>query len=242
MRFSPSRAGRAALEFVARQRRVTRCSVSSEMSRRRAPALAASTQPARAARARASEERAAGAWSSPRAAGGGRAPYRARARPRKRAQARRTGVASAADRSKGIANRGIDDQDCRVAALACAGSLVAQPAASGGAGAPAAADPAELYGVRESVEQIDISPDGSRVVYLQPGPGRDDRRLSSTISTAAASRAWSIRSDGDPERLRWCNFVTNERLICQVAGMIGGRGHAGSLLAPDLARHRRRES
>src|SRR3954463_15263525 len=31
---------------------------------------------------------------------------------------------------------------------------------------------AELFGARDSVQQIDISPDGQHVVYLQPGPGR----------------------------------------------------------------------
>ena len=53
---------------------------------------------------------------------------------------------------------------------------------------------------------------------LQPGPGRDDDRLSSTTSPAAARRAWCARIDGDPERLRWCNFATNDRLVCQIVG------------------------
>ena len=47
----------------------------------------------------------------------------------------------------------------------------AAPAAPRRCRAPAA-DPALLFGVRENVEQIDISPDGRRLVFLQPGPGR----------------------------------------------------------------------
>jgi hypothetical protein len=58
-------------------------------------------------------------------------------------------------------------------ALLAAGAAIAHPPAAAPAAAPAAtADPAHLFGVRESVEQIDISPDGQKVVYLQPGPGR----------------------------------------------------------------------
>jgi len=28
-----------------------------------------------------------------------------------------------------------------------------------------------------------------------------------------------VRSDGNPERLRWCNFVTNDRLICRISAV-----------------------
>ena len=33
-----------------------------------------------------------------------------------------------------------------------------------------------------------------------------------------------VHSDGDPERFRWCNFVTNDRLICQIGGMVNVEG------------------
>ena len=78
--------------------------------------------------------------------------------------------------------------------------------------------PAELYGAREGVEQIDISPDGRRVVYLQPGPGRTTVVSLAEVGSTAVPRT-VLASSGDPERLRWCQFVTNDRLVCKVSGM-----------------------
>jgi len=105
----------------------------------------------------------------------------------------------------------------RIAGLAMSlatAPLLAQPAQP-------AADQAELYGVREAVEHIDISPDGSHVVYLAAGPGRSTHVYVHDLAGGGEPR-FVIRSDGAPDRLRWCRFVTNERLICRVTGMVGG--------------------
>lgn len=91
-------------------------------------------------------------------------------------------------------------------------------AAAAPAAAQPAVDPSQLYGVRPSIEAIDISPDGSHVVYLQPGPGRSTRVFLADLNSDAEARSVAF-SDGDPERLRWCNFVANDRLICKVTGM-----------------------
>jgi len=90
--------------------------------------------------------------------------------------------------------------------------------AASGLAAQESADPAQLFGVRESVEHIDISPDGTKVVFLQPGPGRMTLVYVHDLSSEDAPRL-AIRSDGNPERFNWCNFATNDRLICQVGGM-----------------------
>ena len=105
--------------------------------------------------------------------------------------------------------------------------VLAAVLAASGASAQPAANPAELYGVREAVEHIDISPDGAQVVYLQPGPGRSTIVFVHTLGGTGAPRV-VFRSTGDPDRLRRCNFVTNERLICQVSGMVSN----GVLLIP----------
>jgi len=96
--------------------------------------------------------------------------------------------------------------------------LVGCFAAAAPAAAQQAADPAELYGMREAVESIEISPDGTHVVYLQPGPGRTTQVYIHALAGGGAPRL-VVRSDGNPERLRWCRFVTNDRLICNITAM-----------------------
>jgi dipeptidyl aminopeptidase/acylaminoacyl peptidase len=115
------------------------------------------------------------------------------------------------------------------AAFAAATASYAQsanPPADAMANPPAAnppaarqATPVELFGARESVQQIDISPDGQHVVYLQPGPGRSTIVYYSDLGAGAAPRV-VVRSAGITERLRGCNFVTNDRLICRISGMV----------------------
>ena len=72
--------------------------------------------------------------------------------------------------------------------------------------------------MRESVEQIDISPDGRHVVYLQPVAGRGTAVFISEVGSDAEARA-IVHSDGRPERFSRCNFVTNDRLVCRISGM-----------------------
>ncbi|HEY5711195.1 MAG TPA: alpha/beta fold hydrolase [Allosphingosinicella sp.] len=110
------------------------------------------------------------------------------------------------------------------AAVAAAAAASAQQSAQPAAPAAARpATPAERFGVRESVSQIDISPDGRHVVYLQPGPGRSTIAYISDLDSDAEARV-VVRSSGNPERLRFCNFVTNDRLICRVSGMTEVQG------------------
>ncbi len=100
-------------------------------------------------------------------------------------------------------------------------------AALAGIGTPALAQtdaPAKLessgalFGIRESVLDIDISPDGNHIVYLTPGQGR----VTSVYYTdlADGTPKLVIQSNGSPERLAWCKFATNARLVCSIEGMI----------------------
>ena len=97
-------------------------------------------------------------------------------------------------------------------------SIAAAIAVASASAAQQPADPAAMFGTRDAVEQIDISPDGQHVVYLQPGTGRRTIAYVAEIGGSAAPRAVTS-SEGDPVRLRWCRFVTNDRLICQATGM-----------------------
>lgn len=100
--------------------------------------------------------------------------------------------------------------------------LVAGSAVAAQTGAPRAsqsADAAASFGARPSVEDIDISPDGRHILYLTPGPGASTVVLVQSLDGAAQPRA-AMRASGNPERLRWCRFVTDDRLVCQIDALI----------------------
>jgi dipeptidyl aminopeptidase/acylaminoacyl peptidase len=96
---------------------------------------------------------------------------------------------------------------------------VAMPAARGAEVQETPNTAGALFGTRENVQAIDISPDGNRVVYITPGVGRNSAAYIADLAKGGAPRAL-ITSNGDPDRLAWCNFVSNERLICQIGGVV----------------------
>ncbi len=73
-----------------------------------------------------------------------------------------------------------------------------------------------LFGIRESVEGIDLSPDGSRVVYLAPGPGRATDVYVADLTGGAPKLV--MQSGGQAEHLDWCRFAGNQRLVCHLYG------------------------
>jgi len=100
----------------------------------------------------------------------------------------------------------------RLLSVTCGLALLAAAPSS----AQEAADPATLFGAREGIEGIDLSPDGQRIVYLAPGPGASTAVLVQDLSGQSQPRV-ALRSDNNPERVRWCRFVTNDRLVCQIS-------------------------
>ena len=82
-----------------------------------------------------------------------------------------------------------------------------------------------LFGVRENVQHMDISPDGSRVVYVTPGPGRTTAVFVAELAGGTPQRV--IQSAGNPDRMTWCNFVGNSWLICRITGLVD---HTGTLV------------
>lgn len=80
------------------------------------------------------------------------------------------------------------------------------------------------FGTREAVASMDLSPDGSRAVYLGAGPGRST--IVYVADIAAGSAKPILYSKADPESLEWCGFVSNDRLACRFGGILkdGGFG------------------
>ena len=77
---------------------------------------------------------------------------------------------------------------------------------------PLAVD-AQAFAAREAASQMDLSPDGKRVVYVGPGPGRSSVVYVADLDAAQARPI--LRANGDPEAISWCGFVGNERLVCR---------------------------
>lgn len=90
--------------------------------------------------------------------------------------------------------------------MASASCIVAQPAL-------AASDAAVKFGARDSIESISLSPDGTMISMIQPGPGRS--ALLYVVNLVGTPQMKPIlASKGDPERLMWCAWPSNTRLIC----------------------------
>ncbi len=79
------------------------------------------------------------------------------------------------------------------------------------------AEDAAAFGAREAVSAPKLSPDGSRVLYITPGPGPRSFAVISNLENGKSSVMTS--ADGAPEILRWCNFSAFDRAVCQVTAL-----------------------
>lgn len=83
------------------------------------------------------------------------------------------------------------------------------------------AQDAAAFGVRESVADMDLSPDGRKVVYIEPGASTGSIVSVADVDTGAIKPF--LKASGK-EALRWCGFVTNSRLICRYTGIVDQQG------------------
>ncbi|MEA3065010.1 MAG: hypothetical protein QOJ27_1456 [Sphingomonadales bacterium] len=82
-----------------------------------------------------------------------------------------------------------------------------------GAGAPA--DPPAAFGVRERVLDISMSPGGTKIAFITPGPGQST--VLYTVDAAGGTAPLrAAAADGRPERLTECGWVSEQRLICTI--------------------------
>ncbi len=74
---------------------------------------------------------------------------------------------------------------------------------------------AMAFGAREGIQHVSLSPDGSKVAYIVPDKGQGSRLITVDLATGGQPKA-ALSASGDPERLSYCEWVSNGRLICQV--------------------------
>ncbi len=110
----------------------------------------------------------------------------------------------------------------------CAGAVLAQAAPP--------LDMAGRFGMREGIEQASLSPDGTQVAYLAPGSGQGSALFIATIGGNAPPAAALVGS-GNPDRIRWCKWVSNARLVCRIYGVVdtGGLLPLNRLVAVDAS-------
>lgn len=108
------------------------------------------------------------------------------------------------------------------AMLSTASSLHAQAPSQQSLLADAAA-----FGARQSVTAPDLSPDGSSVLYLTPGPGK--RTVAVLGNLASGKFTTVVSTDGEPESLRWCGFASTQRAVCSFGGLVESKS-IGELL------------
>ena len=84
------------------------------------------------------------------------------------------------------------------------------------------AEDAAAFGAREAVSYPRLSPDGSSVLYLTPGPGGKAFAVISNLETRKTSVMTA--TDGNPKSLSFCNYASSSRAVCSVYANVKTRG------------------
>src|SRR4051812_45789115 len=81
-----------------------------------------------------------------------------------------------------------------------------------------AADLADIFGTRESVQQISLSPDAKKIAYIAPVGGRGSGLYVADLPGGMPKAIAGL--NGDPERFLRCDWVADERLACKVYAVV----------------------
>jgi dipeptidyl aminopeptidase/acylaminoacyl peptidase len=90
-------------------------------------------------------------------------------------------------------------------------------------------DAARAFGARPSVEYVSLSPDGMSVAIVAPSSGQGSVVYVQSLAKGASRTAKPILgATGKPERLGSCDWVSNQRLVCVIYGVVA----SSALLEP----------
>jgi dienelactone hydrolase len=81
-------------------------------------------------------------------------------------------------------------------------------------------DPAIAFGAREHIEHASLSPDGTKVAFIQPTTGQGAAVMILDLASPEPKRVALVTVDGKPERLSDCRWVGSARLMCTVYGIV----------------------
>lgn len=84
--------------------------------------------------------------------------------------------------------------------------------------AQAQSDPALAFGARESVSSISLSPDGKTIAFVAPDKAKGDALYFVPVDGSKPPLR-TLVATGDPEHLSGCNWVANDRVVCDVRSL-----------------------
>lgn len=83
----------------------------------------------------------------------------------------------------------------------------------------AVVDAAAAFGARQGVFEMSLSPDGKSVAYITPTKGPGSAVM--TLDLAEGSKGHvALVASGKPDRIGGCHWVSNDRLVCTVYGVV----------------------
>jgi dipeptidyl aminopeptidase/acylaminoacyl peptidase len=88
--------------------------------------------------------------------------------------------------------------------------------------ANAQSEAAKLFGARDGVGQVSLSPDGTRVAVIAPATGQGSSIYVAAVSGGTPKHLYT--TSGNPERLRYCRWAANDRLVCGIYMMLLHQG------------------
>ena len=80
-------------------------------------------------------------------------------------------------------------------------------------------DAAKAFGARPSVSNLTLSPNGENVAYLAPDDGPGTRVFAINL-VGKRTRRLVLTSNGKPFHIRHCDWVSNDRLVCMLSGIV----------------------
>ena len=86
---------------------------------------------------------------------------------------------------------------------------------SAGHAAPDPSRDAAVFGVREYIQNISLSPDGTKVAIVRPA-GTRGAALEIADPSSGKAPVVILTTSGDPERLVDCGWATTTRIVCRI--------------------------
>lgn len=104
-----------------------------------------------------------------------------------------------------------------LAGLVSGGGMAAESSALTVKGDPAPTL-AKLFGKRDEVGSISLSPDGKHIVFVAPGRGIDSYAVVMDVATREFKAA--AHEDGKPSNIQSCGWSSNTRIVCTISGVV----------------------